>query len=72
MTKEPELPEHDLNQAVINAIATRIDSYDQAWDRRIEQLMVDINEMKDSFKTNLMEEYIPYILEILLLIPAKP
>ncbi len=47
MAKE-QFPKRDLNQAAIDAIATRIDSYDQAWDRRIEQLMVGINEMKDT------------------------
>ena len=34
MPKEPSFPKRDLNQATIDAIATRIDAYDQAWERR--------------------------------------
>lgn len=48
MTKEPQFQKRDLSQIDVDAIATRIDSYDQAWDRRIEQLMVGINEIKDT------------------------
>ena len=35
MAKEPQFPKRDLNQTAVDAIATRIDSYDQAWERRI-------------------------------------
>ncbi|MEM9218947.1 MAG: hypothetical protein AAGD25_32015 [Cyanobacteria bacterium P01_F01_bin.150] len=34
MPKQPQFPKRDINQAAIDAIATKIDSYDQAWERR--------------------------------------
>lgn len=29
--REPQFPKRDLSQAAVDAIATRIDSYEQAW-----------------------------------------
>ena len=37
MPKEPQFPKRDLSQAAVDAIATRIDAYDQAWQRRWEE-----------------------------------
>ena len=34
MAKEPSFPKRDLSQAAVDAIATRIDAYEQAWQRR--------------------------------------
>ena len=37
MAKEPSFPKRDLNQAAVDAISTRIDAYEQAWQRRWEE-----------------------------------
>ena len=37
MPKEPAFPKRDLSQAAVDAIAARIDSYDQSWQRRWEE-----------------------------------
>ncbi len=46
MAKEPVFPKRDLTQAAIDTITTRIDSYDQQWDRRIAKLMEGIERME--------------------------
>ena len=48
MAKEPQFPKRDLNQTAVDAIATRIDSYDQAWERRISTLMDGIERMEQT------------------------
>lgn len=59
MAKEPQFPKRNLNQTAVDAIATRIDTYEQAWQRRWEEsdtrwdarmdrLFEGINEMKDT------------------------
>ena len=35
--QEPKFPKRDLNQTAIDAIATRINSYEQSWKRRWEE-----------------------------------
>lgn len=35
--KEPQFSKRDLTQSAIDVIATRIDSYDQSWERRWEE-----------------------------------
>ena len=37
MAKEPQFPKRDLNQAAVDAIATRIDTYEQVWQRHWEE-----------------------------------
>ena len=46
MPKESTVQGRSLNQSAIDAIATRIDSYDQAWDRRMTELTASIKEMQ--------------------------
>lgn len=48
MPKEPTVQGRSLNQAAIDAIAARIDSYDQAWDRRMLELTESIKEMQST------------------------
>lgn len=37
MPKEPTFPKRDLSQAAVDAIATRIDAYEQSWQKRWEE-----------------------------------
>ena len=37
MPKEPAFPKRDLNQSAVDAIATRIDAYEQSWQKRWEE-----------------------------------
>ena len=46
MAKEPQFPKRDLNQTAVDAIATRIDSYEQQWERRMDRLFEGIERIE--------------------------
>ena len=45
MPKEPPVQGRSLNQSAIDAIATRIDSYDQAWEHRMDRLTEQVDRI---------------------------
>lgn len=43
---DPKFPKRDLTQAAVDSITTRMDSYDQQWERRMERLFQGIERME--------------------------
>ena len=45
MPKDSSFPKRDLNQATVDAIGAKIDSYDQQWERRMDKLFEGIERI---------------------------
>lgn len=45
MPKDPTVQGRSLNQSAIDAIGTKIDSYDQQWERRMDRLFEGIERI---------------------------
>ena len=52
MPKEPTVQGRSLNQSAIDAIAARIDAYDQAWERRWEESDKRWNERMERLESS--------------------